>query len=331
MKSTTIGGQRQQLSSQLPLSTPFLVQIFPVYACNFKCSFCIFSQPKEKHGFMSEVPMMDLDVFRKTVEDMKQFPEKIKMLRFAGTGEPLLHKQLPLMVEIAKKAEIAQRIDVVTNGALLTPSLSDDLISAGLDHLRISVNGLHKDAFQENCSAVVDFETYVENIRYYYEHRGNLSVYIKIIDYMVEKEEDRRFFYETFQPISTTIAVEHLVETTDIVDIDRLKSKNSLQTSQNGTDLLDVEVCPQPFYMMQVNPDGKIAPCCSMEYPAILGDVSSAHTVDLWNGEKYNNLRLQLLKNEKNKVCSRCKVYKYGIYPEDVLDQQREYLQQVYS
>lgn len=330
MKTSTIGGKRKLLAPQLPLKTPFMVQIFPAYACNFKCEFCIFSQPKEKHGFMSEVALMDLNVFKKTIEDFKQFPEKIKMLRFAGTGEPLLHKNIAQMVEIAKDAKVAQRIDIVTNGSLLTKKLSDDLISADLDYLRISVNGLNDEDFQKHCKTKVDFKTFVEEIRYFYQNKKNTILYIKIIDYMVEKKEDKNFFFDTFESICDTISVEHLVETTEIVDIDKIITKNSLQTSQNGTDLLDVTVCPQPFYMMQVNPDGNIVPCCAMEYPGILGNVEKENASELWTGEKFNSFRHSLLENQKNEICKRCKVFRYGIYPEDVLDDHVDVLKKKY-
>ena len=37
------GGKRTALADVLPLHTPFVIQIFPVYACNFACKYCIFS------------------------------------------------------------------------------------------------------------------------------------------------------------------------------------------------------------------------------------------------------------------------------------------------
>lgn len=33
------GGKRTLLAEVLPLDTPFVVQVFPVFACNFKCNF----------------------------------------------------------------------------------------------------------------------------------------------------------------------------------------------------------------------------------------------------------------------------------------------------
>jgi sulfatase maturation enzyme AslB (radical SAM superfamily) len=47
------GGKRTMLAEVLPLDTPFVVQFFPIYACNFKCGYCIFSVPKPKRHFIS--------------------------------------------------------------------------------------------------------------------------------------------------------------------------------------------------------------------------------------------------------------------------------------
>jgi MoaA/NifB/PqqE/SkfB family radical SAM enzyme len=35
------GGKRTKLADVLPLDTPFVVQIFPDYACNLRCNYCI--------------------------------------------------------------------------------------------------------------------------------------------------------------------------------------------------------------------------------------------------------------------------------------------------
>ncbi len=60
------GGKRTRLAEVLPLDTPYVVQIFPVYACNFKCNYCIFSIEKEKRGFISDKITMSFDLFRKS-------------------------------------------------------------------------------------------------------------------------------------------------------------------------------------------------------------------------------------------------------------------------
>ena len=42
VSGVTPGGKRIILGEVLPLEIPFLIQIFPVYGCNFKCEYCFF-------------------------------------------------------------------------------------------------------------------------------------------------------------------------------------------------------------------------------------------------------------------------------------------------
>lgn len=331
--NTTPGGARERLRDVLPLDTPYMIQMFPAYACNFRCGFCLHALDRRQHGYISDVPFMGMELYRKCIDDMKQFPHKLKMLRFAAIGEPLLHREIAEMVAYAKKADIAQSVDIVTNGALLTPELSDRLIGAGLDRLRISVEGLCAEDYQVHVGQAIDFERFVGQIRYFYTHSRHTHVYIKIIDYMVQKPEQRARFFEIFQPISHSIAIEHLTPTIEEIDYDQLSGGMETDKPQNGEALLKAEVCPQGFYMMQINPDGKVAPCCSMKYPAILGDVNQNTVPEIWTGKPFNQFRQNMLEDRTRigPVCRDCKLYLYDLHPEDVLDGVGETLTEKYG
>lgn len=328
----TPGGPRTCLKDELPLDTPYMIQIFPCYACNFRCGFCIYALDRDQHGYISDVPFMKMDLYRKCIDDMKRFPRPLKMLRFAAIGEPLLHPEIAEMVAYAKEAGIAQSVDIVTNGSLLTHELSDKLIDAGLDRLRISVEGLTSADYLENARADVNVSRFVEEIRYFYEHSRHTHVYIKIIDYMVREAEARQRFFELFQPICHSAAIEHLTPTVAEIDYERLSGGMETDKPQNGEALLEAEVCPQGFYMMQINPDGKVVPCCSMKYPAVLGDVTEHTVPELWTGAPFQEFRRRLLtdRGQASPVCRDCKLYLYDLHPEDRLDDVRDWLRSQY-
>lgn len=326
MSENTIRDKRERLADSLPIECPYLIQVFPVYACNSKCEFCIYSLEKSKHGFMSDCTFIDLNLYKKFVKDMDG--HKTKMLRFAGTGEPLLHKNIADMIAISKKAGISDRIDIVTNGLLLNAKLSTDLINAGLDTLRISVNGLSSEDYKKYCNVNMNFENFISEIKYFYENRKSTKVYIKIIDYMIEDETLKDKFYSIFEPICDIIAVENLTKTVECIDFSNLQS--DFEKGQNGQNLLDVNICPQPFYMLQVNPDGKIVPCCCMEYPDIVGDINNDGIIDIFKGNKFNTFRKNMLLGNKTDGCEKCEVYKFSVHSEDVLDNDVEKLKGLY-
>jgi len=56
----TPGGKRNKLKDALPLDTPYMVQFFPIYACNFKCGYCIHSVPVSQRRYITDKPQWTL-------------------------------------------------------------------------------------------------------------------------------------------------------------------------------------------------------------------------------------------------------------------------------
>ena len=243
------------------------------------------------------------------------------MLRFAAIGEPLLHPRIADMIAYAKQANVAESVDIVTNASLLTHELSDALIRSGLDRLRISLEGLNAQDYKTNADVELDFDIFVDNIRYYCNNNNDSEVYIKIIDYMLKNSGDEEKFYSLFSDMCDSIAIEHLTPTINGIDY-RSFSQQDNHRPQNGDCLLDTEVCPQGFYMMQINPDGKVVPCCNMTYPDILGDAGDENVVEIWGGSRFNAFRRRMLESRMNtsSVCEQCLLYRYDLHEEDILD-----------
>lgn len=323
----TPGGARTKLAEVIPLSTPYVVQIFPVYGCNFKCNYCIHSVPKAQRGYISDKSLLDFELYKKCIDDMAEFPEKIKMLRFAGTGEPLLHKDIARMVEYVANKQVASSIDIVTNGALLTPKLSKELVSAGLTRLRISIQGLDALKYKNVASVDFDFCKFIENLAYVYQNRGSTQIYIKIIDCALEENEEEKFF-EIFGDICDVIAIEHLLPAVSQINYRSISRRDNSRVTQNGAKIQEAEICPQPFYLMQINPDGNVVPCCAMETAYVAGNSNAESLCDIWKGSKYNAFRREQLLRQKGKysVCRKCRQYKYAMFAEDVLDDDAERL-----
>lgn len=323
--------KRVPLAEKLPLKTPFSVDYFPVNACNLRCVFCGYASQSEEYKY-HKVTVMDFDLFKKSIDDMKKFPEKIKTVHFLGYGEPLLHELLPDMAAYAVKSNVAEKVDVITNGTLLSNKVSDGLIGAKLDWLRISVNGLSSEDYKKNCGVSIDFNKFIDNIAYFHKNRTNTQIYIKIFDYMVATEERKKMFYNIFEPISDALSIEHLGSYVDGVDFDKI-SKDITGLSTRGVEMPDQKICPMPFYMLHINPDGSCTPCCESKFRVSLGEVSKDSLFDIWNGEKFKRLRRDMLSGVKNVsgICSRCKIYRHATCPEDILDKDADRLKRLYA
>lgn len=328
------GGKRTKLTDVLPLDAPYVVQIFPIYACTFKCCYCIFSIDPNKRGFISNKIILDLGLYKKFIDGMTQFPDKIKVLRFVGIGEPLLHKNIVEMIRYAIDKKITDKIELLTNASLLTHEMSDALIEAGLFRLVVSLQGTSAAKYKNTCAADINFEDFIGNLRYFYENKGkNIQMYLKIVDSALEGEEDTKNFYEIFGDICDSLAIEHTVPIHSGVDYEKVTKGKDMTQTQFGLPVTELKVCPQPFFTMQLNPDGKIVPCYSFEYPEIMGDANLQTTSEIWNGEKFQKFRRKMLdgKKEASHNCSECQISKYRLFPEDVLDNDVEKLKKIYE
>ncbi|GBF33444.1 radical SAM protein [Desulfocucumis palustris] len=318
----TPGGKRTVLGEALPLAAPFLIQIFPVYGCNFRCGYCLHALPRERHGYISDKTFLDMPLYKKCIDDLADFKAKLKMLRFAGIGEPLLHRNIAQMVDYAKTKDIADSIDIVTNGVLLDEQLSLALIAAGLDRLRISIQGISGEKYGTLAGIKINFNRFLKKLDFFFQNRGKTRVHIKIIDCALSGESEEKLFFDIFEGVCDTIAVEHLTPTVKGIDYKRLAGGKALNVTQSGNCMAETAICPQPFYMLQINPDGAVVPCCSMSYPGVFGNAAEQTVPEIWKGPKLAGFRRLLLDGVENAgpVCSGCSLFKYGIFPEDILD-----------
>lgn len=327
------GGKRTKLADVLPLKTPFVVQIFPIYACNFSCNYCIFSLEKAKRHFISDKIAMDYDLYTKSIEEISGFPDKLKVLRFVGIGEPLLHKRLPDMIRYAVERDVANVVEILTNASLLTPELSDSILTAGLTRLVVSLQGTTGERYREVSGVNIDFEKFVGNLRYFFENKGKVQMYVKIVDTALHGEDDEERFYQVFGDICDTMAVEHTVPIHSGVEYEGILKAGTTPLTQFGLPVTEVQICPQPFFTLQINPDGKIVPCYSFEYPEIMGDCNRQSIPEIWNGAKFHHFRRTMLDGIKSacKVCSSCNIIKYRLFPEDDLNDAAERLREFYT
>ena len=251
-----------------------------------------------------------------------------------GIGEPLLHKDIVKMIEYAVSKNVANVIEMLTNASLLTHKISDKLISAGLSRLVVSLQGTTKDKYQKVSGVNIDFEKFIENLRYFFNNKGVVQMYIKIIDCALDDENDEQRFYKIFGDICDTIAIEHTVPIHSGVDYKKTLEGRCMASTQFGLSVSDFKVCPQPFFTMQINPDGKIVPCYSFEYPGIMGNCNNQTAQEIWNGKKFQNFRKKMLVDGikgASKNCAKCCISKYRQFPEDILDNDIEQLKKIYK
>ena len=317
------GGKRKKLVESLPLDTPLGIYFFPIYACNFKCKYCQHSVPVNKRPTNFDEMKMDMKLFKKCIDDMRLFNRKIKTIRFAGLGEPLLHSEISEMIKYINENNVCDATEIITNGSVLTNDLSDKLIAAGLSRLSISIQGLDSEMYKETSDIDIDYTKFIDQIKYFYMNRKDTKVYIKILDCSLRDGEEQ-LYYDMYGSICDYITIEKVSPLVSYMDYsDIIVEENK---SIRGFGLEENDICSFPFYMLQINPDGNVQPCCTGEKIISMGNVREKTLKEIWNGEKFNSFRKLMLNGcsnmNENVLCSKCTAYKYAIFNEDIIDRE---------
>lgn len=318
----TYAKDRQILHDIVPLETPLLVDMHVSNVCNFRCNYCIQSSPLDefnRSGLRRE--FMSWETFTLAVEQLKEFPRKIKTVDLVGIGEPLLHKQLPEMIRYLKAADVADSILVITNASLLTRELGQQLVDAGLDILRISLQGLTAQKYQEISDVKLDWDEFYDNIKYFSQIRGNCKLKVKIADTALE-EGDEEKFYALFGDVCDAVAIEHICD--QQVNFGKDYSDVTLKPSRKtryGHEARHINTCYFPFIRMDMRSDGLFGNCCSSLF-GFEKNIREETIYEQWNGKTMNQMRADFLNHctKSYEACHKCTQVTEMYHPEDVLD-----------
>lgn len=322
--------KRVNLSEVLPLKVPFSLHVFPSYYCNFHCSYCLHNLSPEKlkkRHFKKE--LMRFDHYKKAIEELKEFPDKLKTIIFAGHGEPLIHKDIAEMIKYANEAKVSNRTEIVTNASLLTKEMADNLIAADLSLLRVSIQGVTDEMYRKVGGTDYPVSSLVNNIKYFYDNRKNTMIHVKIINVGLNNEKEKELFYDLFSPICDEATIEFLIPF--INEIDHKSITDDFSKCKHGHSQSISKICSMPFYMLALEPNGNLVPCCSSVVPCVFGNIKTNTIQKIWDSKKRNNfLCMQLTDLTQNTICKECSVPQYGLQEGDYLDDAKERLLKIY-
>jgi radical SAM protein with 4Fe4S-binding SPASM domain len=314
---------RQSLENA-PMDTPICFVIDPSSGCNFKCAFCPTGDPKLLREVGRVNTVMKMDVYKKIIDDCREFDGSFNTLKLYKEGEPLLNKNIVQMVDYAKKSGCFDRIFITTNGSLLTPELSDQLIEAGLDVLHVSLEGMSSKTYKSFAKVDIDFEELVKNITYYYNNRGNAELSVKVVaENLMEGEEAK--YVDTFKNISDSYFIERISPVWPEFDVSDL---GTMEQTVYGETISDKKVCPYLFYQFVVNADATVSACCvDWGRKLIIGDLVKQSVADVWNSEELKALRKTHLEFKRDSIdaCKNCGQISHAAkdnldeYAEDIL------------
>ena len=159
---------RNIISKKSQTSEPRILQIENTNICNATCIMCPHRIMKRKQRIMNQSD------FEKIIDNVMG-SYKIKRLNLNGFGEPFIDKGIFEKIRYVNKKYPALKIDLYTNASLLTPEVSDNILSLNIARIIFSVNGT-----RDNYNKIMglDYDSTMKNIKYFFMQKKKMGTKI---------------------------------------------------------------------------------------------------------------------------------------------------------
>lgn len=315
--------KKSPLEDLIPLKTPISVHIDICSLCNFRCSFCFQADTLGMKKVNLKRGFMDFSLFKKVVDELSEFPEKIKKVKIGNHGEPTMHPDLPEMVKYIVSRDVAEIVELFTNGSKLDPKLNSELIDAGLQRINVSLEGLTDERYLQVAGVRQSFSNIVDGVRNLYKNKteknSDLVIYVKIADQThplggvdtepyILSENEKKLFYEIFENICDEIYVEKIVPQWSDTQLGKQNSVG--KEGMYGQKIVKwKKVCPFTFMYLHINCDGTVSPC-TLDWPrkVIIGNANENTMEQIWRGERLSQLQHAMLAGKRKCInfCGTC-------------------------
>lgn len=297
---------RIDLAEHVPLPHPLSLYIDPCNKCNYKCDYCFHSVDNYKVlcGGYFTLSLSDA----KKIADQVQELGKITTINFHVTGEPLLNKELPAIINTFYERRLAERIQLTTNASLLTKEKALALLQSGVGFFRISLYGGTSELHQQRSHSAVTLEMIRENVSQLVVLRnsGRFSASIAVKMLATGDRNEELSFLDFFNGVADECFIEsvHNFSSSEYFDVE---SSVHVKPERGKC-----QICPLPFYRMTIHSNLDVT-CCDADafHKVVLGNLRKTSLKDIWNGEILHKLQLaHLSKNfPEGHHCSTCEFY----------------------
>ncbi len=315
-------------------SRPFDLSINPSTACQLACPQC-----ETGNGKMTRpATNMSAATHRQMLAGQV---DHLFVIRYFGTGETLLNKKFPALMEEIRGKEIFTFI--TTNLSFkFTDQQIDELLQSGLNILGVSLDGITQETYTR-YRVGGEYALVLDNMKRLLKRREELGQKYPLIEwrYLVfkhnehEVDEVRRMARElkvdilefaqgyapedgsgtvamvdefNVSPNVSGLAVESAMaeKRTRLAKLMRRVSPQQLQPPQ----LLKFTKCDWHYFGSYWYPDGGVGPCCvATDISEDFGRVNQlAEFADVWNGDLYRDARALFTDDESSSsFCRECR------------------------
>ena len=275
---------------------PIHIDIETSSYCNLRCRMC----PQSFAPKSIDKGYIELELFKKVIDEGAE--HGLCSIKLNWRGEPLLHKQLPEMVEYAKKHGIIE-VMINTNGQLLTKDMSRKLIKAGIDKIIISLDGMNKATY-EHLRQGANYDKLIKNIDdllVLKKELGSKKPFVRVQTLRMKETNKEVRDYVNFWK-----------QKVDDVAVNEYSNRGEIEKRDVG-DYVAVGRCPCPqiWQRTMIAWNGDVMVCCGDWYKkTLVGNANKSSLKELWDGKKWEWIRTMHKKRRLAEVpgCDKCQL-----------------------
>jgi radical SAM protein with 4Fe4S-binding SPASM domain len=319
---------RRLFSLADPVPVPMAFHVEPTNVCNFRCGICpeALSDYKGRAGYYSYMSPETWEIVRPQLAAMH--PE---VVRFYHIGEPLLNPRLGEM--IASVRNDIKRLEITTNGSLLTEQRGVELIEAGITQMSVSVYSTTDEGYRRATGSRFTLRQIIGNLASFRRVRDNLrACNVEIVARLVSENPwdfigQAIVFRKLFSPLADKVLVKIIHNWTggEFINIDNVPPERyGVPGKPVGAEDIHPDPtrpCSIPFYQLAIKANGVVTVCCAdWENALALGDLTKGDTLEsIWAGEKLRRLQVAHATGRRCDIpaCKDCTVLLE--YPDEVI------------
>jgi radical SAM protein with 4Fe4S-binding SPASM domain len=273
--------------------SPIILQIENTNLCNAKCIMCPHHLMKRKEKIMT------LNEF-KIILNQTMRSYDIKILTVTGFGEPLVDKEIIDKLKYVNKKYPKLKIDIYTNGALLTKKIAEELLQINIWKITFSINGTEK-----NYKKIVglDYKNTKKNVLYLLKEKKkrNLKILTNVSAMLLKNNESEiQSFMRFWINYSDSVRVyapsdwAGALKTKNLVQIDSFKKKRW--------------PCKVLWSNITIDVYGNVIMCCrDYESKVKFGNVFQKVIKEIRNSKMFKDLQKKQLNFDFNSpICDKC-------------------------
>ena len=290
---------------------PLFVSVEPAAVCQLRCPACpVGRRDTGIPGYRDLDKTMSNAVWQRVLDQIR---DTAFIVQFYFQGEPLLNKDLPTMIREAHEAGLYTIVS--TNAQTMTEEMAESLVTAGLDRIIVSMDGLTDESY--NAYRVGgSLEKTKDALRYLHSQKSKVKSQKPIIDLQCLRLKTNEHEWDEFKRIYQSLGADRLTfKTAQLYDYadghPLIPSDPRYSRYIKGSDgryhrRKRSKNCWRVWSGVVVTTNGEVLPCCyDKAHEYAYGNIMTASLKDLFAGEKANAFRRAALL-QKPLICQEC-------------------------